>query len=777
MYKHKKDGSLRFAGIPRSFWYSLTFAVSFLILYLGWLLSVNVFHFMSHNDVRGDVSIAVAAFISLIFAWIGPRRATNSLQRRFYLWVPLAFSGALLCQGIGNLMFAYYNIYMPDAPPIPAMLFILGMYPGLLIGIFLLPRDNGGRKIPLRIIINSLMLIMTLITFSWYFVLGPILFENQAMPIAGMIVNTTYGLFDLMLIICLILLSRSISNYGLRNTIRGLSLAMILFVLTDSTLLCEISHSIYDTTWISLGWIGGNFALALSLQALRWQRINVKATHVSMSDATALEAMPIWRSLLPYALIPLVFILVFSLWGRDRTSVLAVVTYCCSLLLLALIFVKQFLAIQEMHDFNRALQILQHVVEEKNGALKQANAHLEALATTDPLTGLPNHRALFENLEKEVERSRRYGHSLSILFFDGDHFKRVNDTHGHSTGDTVLRELGSRAKSVLRGGDTIGRYGGEEFMVLLPETDLPLAREVAERLRVEVATHLLATEQVKGGLHITISIGVATFPIDGQSASEVVEQADQAMYWAKRLGRNQIRTVVEAQQASADSALAATISNLERSDDEQGQDIEQVVRTHQLSTIQSLMWLLELRDRGISTHSYQVSDLAGAIAQELGLKEAEVFAISTAGLLHDIGKIAIPDHLLQKAIPLSENEQALMKQHPELGAQILEVSPYLQDLMPAVHYHHENWDGTGYPDALAGEDIPLAARIIRVSEAYETMLSDRPYQAPRTVEAARNELRRCSGKQFDAAVVEATLQVLQRQEEEVLANNISIAAY
>ncbi|MBA2393420.1 MAG: HD-GYP domain-containing protein, partial [Ktedonobacteraceae bacterium] len=241
--------------------------------------------------------------------------------------------------------------------------------------------------------------------------------------------------------------------------------------------------------------------------------------------------------------------------------------------------------------------------------------------------------------------------------------------------------------------------------------------------------------------------------------------------------RNQIRTVVEAQQASADSALAATISNLERSDDEQGQDIEQVVRTHQLSIIQSLMWLLELRDRGISTHSYQVSDLAGAIAQELGLKEAEVFAISTAGLLHDIGKIAIPDHLLQKASPLSESEQTLMKQHPELGAQILEVSPYLHDLMPAVHHHHENWDGTGYPDALAGEEIPLAARIIRVSEAYETMLSDRSYQASRTVEAARNELRRRSGTQFDAAVVEATLRVLQRQEEEVLSSNLSIATY
>ncbi|MBA2396494.1 MAG: GGDEF domain-containing protein, partial [Ktedonobacteraceae bacterium] len=477
MYRHKNGVSLRFAGIPRSFWYSLAFAGSFLAIYLAWLLSVNVFHIVRRNGAFGDSAVTIGAFASLILAWIGTRHSSGWLQRRFHLWVPLAFSVALLCQGVGNAIFTYYNAYMPEELPAPGMLLILGTYPALLVGIFLLPRDAGKSKVPLRILIDSLMLIMTLITFSWYFVLGPILFENRTMPIAGTVVNAAYALFDLLLISCLILLSRSITRRGLRNAVRGLSLAMILFVLMDSILLYKVLHGDLDTTWISLGWIGGNFALALSLQVLRWQSTDAKITRALMLDATTLEAMPIWRSLLPYALIPLVLVLVFSLWRIDRTSILAIVTYCCSLLLLLLVFIKQFLTIHEIHEFNRVLQRLQSIVEEKNGALKQANAHLEALATTDPLTGLPNHRALFENLEKEVERSRRYGHPLAILFFDGDHFKRVNDTHGHSAGDAVLRELGSRAKSVLRGGDTIGRYGGEEFMVLLPETDLPLARE------------------------------------------------------------------------------------------------------------------------------------------------------------------------------------------------------------------------------------------------------------------------------------------------------------
>jgi putative nucleotidyltransferase with HDIG domain len=184
------------------------------------------------------------------------------------------------------------------------------------------------------------------------------------------------------------------------------------------------------------------------------------------------------------------------------------------------------------------------------------------------------------------------------------------------------------------------------------------------------------------------------------------------------------------------------------------------------------MWLLELRDRGISAHSYQVSDLAAAIVQELRLEPSEVFAVSTAGLLHDIGKIAIPDHLLQKEGPLSAREWALIQQHSELGAQILEVSPYLHALMPAVRHHHENWDGTGYPDALTGENIPLAARIIRVSEAYQAMISNCSYQAQRSAEAARYELERCSGTCFDPAVVAAALRVLAHQGEEALMEKV-----
>ncbi len=201
------------------------------------------------------------------------------------------------------------------------------------------------------------------------------------------------------------------------------------------------------------------------------------------------------------------------------------------------------------------LKHLHEALVEEQEALKEANARLEALATTDMLTGLANHRALQFLLEQESERARRFGRPLSLLFFDGDRFKQVNDTYGHAIGDVVLRELGERARSVLRAGDTVGRFGGEEFLVLLPETDEHAAYIVAERLRGAVAATPLAAREVQGGIALTVSIGLASYPTDGASGGAVREQADQAMYWAKRLGRNQVRTAAEAERANRDAAL------------------------------------------------------------------------------------------------------------------------------------------------------------------------------------------------------------------------------
>jgi len=401
---------------------------------------------------------------------------------------------------------------------------------------------------------------------------------------------------------------------------------------------------------------------------------------------------------------------------------------------------------------------------------KLAVAHeaIQKQALTDPLTDLPNHRAMIEQLDKELERIRRSQRAFSLIFFDGDRFKKVNDTYGHLVGDLVLCELGKRVGNVLRGGDTLGRFGGEEFVVLLPETNAIQADDVAERIRAAVATFPFAPTAVDGGINMTISIGIATYPGDGETINALLDMADQAMYWAKRLGRNQNRTATEARRANH-RAMFDVMTMPDDGRDEtlaDGLHTERLQRAYYLGTIYSLMRMIEVRDTGISRHSHAVSDLATAIAQQLGIEPKSILALGTAALLHDIGKIAIPDALLHNKGPLSSTERTLVQQHPELGEKILEISPFLQELLPAIRHHHERWDGAGYPDRLSGERIPLEARIIAVAEAYDAMLVDRAYQVGRSPGEALAELQRCAGTQFDPKIVQAFRMVLANQQEQ-----------
>ena len=374
-----------------------------------------------------------------------------------------------------------------------------------------------------------------------------------------------------------------------------------------------------------------------------------------------------------------------------------------------------------------------------------------------------------EQLEKELDRAQRYERPFSLLFFDADRFKHVNDTYGHGAGDVVLRHIGERAGSILRGGDTLGRFGGEEFVLLLPETDAEEAGVVAERVRAKIANEPMVIAEDASSLNATVSIGVATYSKDGGGEQELLQQADQAMYMAKRMGRNQVRTAIEAVRLSADIELMTLLQKegQREGEEREGNTPERIRENYTVKIISSLMNLLELRDHEMSQHAYAVSDLATLMAQAMGMDQFQVSRIGMAALLHDIGKVAIPDLLLLKAGPLTLHERTLMQEHAELGAQVLEASPFLHDLMPAVHHHHEHWDGNGYPDQLAGKDIPLAARIITVAEAYDSMVRDHPYQTSCTSEEAQMELSRCAGTQFDPAVVQVFLAVLTKQHEQL----------
>jgi diguanylate cyclase (GGDEF)-like protein/putative nucleotidyltransferase with HDIG domain len=359
-------------------------------------------------------------------------------------------------------------------------------------------------------------------------------------------------------------------------------------------------------------------------------------------------------------------------------------------------------------------------------------------ARTDALTGLLNRRGFEEAFELELERARRGERSLSVLVGDLDDFKQVNDRFGHHAGDLAL----ARASSILahrkRRIDTVARLGGEEFALIVPDADDHSCYMLAERLRTGLREEF-ASDQAP----LTISFGVASYPAHGDSYMGLLGAADDALYAAKELGRD--RTVIYSRE------VVGILAPL---------DHESEPRNEHLATVLALAEALDFRDRTTARHSHTVGRYAELIARELGLPRHAVERLRLAGMLHDVGQIAVSNVLLSKPEPLTDEEWVEIRRHAEIGARIL-ANASLADIGEWVLAHHERLDGDGFPFGITSGSIPLEARILAVADAYEAMTSGRPYRVAKTHEDARAELRRHAGTQFDPAVVEAFLQALE----------------
>jgi len=373
-------------------------------------------------------------------------------------------------------------------------------------------------------------------------------------------------------------------------------------------------------------------------------------------------------------------------------------------------------------------------------------AYLYDAARTDPLTKLPNRRGFREQLDLELERARRAHGHVTLVIGDLDHFKEVNDRSGHQVGDAALQRVARILDGSARQIDLAARVGGEEFALVLPDTGDTDALIVAERLRCAVREEFVADV-----VPITISFGIATYPEHGETAASLLRAADEALYGAKDSGRN--RSVLHS------PALRGT----SRSGPERD-----VAGERFLAVVLDLAEAIDLRFSGSARHSETVGRYAEMMARELGLSDRRIGRVRLAGMLHDVGKVGVPDAILKKPGPLTDAERAVIERHPELGAQILEHES-LADVQAWVRAHHERPDGTGYPHRLHGDALPLEARIVAVADAYEAMTSDRAYRDAIGHEAAHAELRRCAGTQFDAQVVEAFLAVLARESQRAAA--------
>ena len=370
---------------------------------------------------------------------------------------------------------------------------------------------------------------------------------------------------------------------------------------------------------------------------------------------------------------------------------------------------------------------------------------LAEAARTDALTQLKNRLALDQEIEEQLERARRDERELTVLVGDLDHFKVVNDQLGHRAGDRALVRVARILASHGRAADTVARTGGEEFTLLLPGSSEHEAFLAAERMRSAIASEF-ASDPVP----ITFSFGIATFPDHGRSADAVIESADQALYAAKALGRN--RSIIFNREIAAIFAPDAGGRGLDAS---------------HLGKLLSLAEELDVRDAGTNTHSRTVGRLCAMLAEQLGLPPERVERLEVAGRLHDIGKIGVPNAVLQKPGTLGAKEMAHVRTHPEIGAEVLSGHG-LEDLRSWVVAHHERPDGKGYPAGLHGDQIPLEAKIIAVADAYQAMTADRVYRSGIGGKAARVELLRYAGTQFDSRVIAAFMAVLDELEREPL---------
>jgi diguanylate cyclase (GGDEF)-like protein len=367
-----------------------------------------------------------------------------------------------------------------------------------------------------------------------------------------------------------------------------------------------------------------------------------------------------------------------------------------------------------------------------------------AQATVDRLTGVANRPALLAALFNEVERANRYERPLSVAFVDIDHFKAVNDTYGHAAGDEVLRGVAETIRTNLRATDMIGRYGGEEFMLILTETEVEDGALLTEKLRTLVERTRYPVEG-NPELGVTISIGLAGGFGHALRVDPLVRDADAAMYSAKSLGRNQ--TYIFAEPDDDARVPRAPISNDGRA---RAVEVGRIAREAATAALTSAIAPLP-HYRG--QPSALIASIVVAIARQLDLSESEVDRLKIAALLHDVGKVAVPENILEKPSALTSAEWRTVVQHPRIGQVILEQAAALKDSVPIILHHHERYAGHGYPFGLRGSEIPLGARIVAIADAYDAMVNDRPYKRAISHMQAVEELRRHAGTQFDPELV------------------------
>lgn len=391
--------------------------------------------------------------------------------------------------------------------------------------------------------------------------------------------------------------------------------------------------------------------------------------------------------------------------------------------------------------------------------LAEANLKIQEMAFTDGLTGLFNRHYFNESLKREYENSLRYNYPLSCIMADADSFKEINDRYGHLFGDDALCRIAEVIQSMVRKGDVAARYGGDEFVILLPHTDLGGAVILADRIREKLSSETIGNRNKKT-VYLTASFGISSLMAGSLfSMEDLINQADDALYQAKERGKNQTVAWKENIDDSNEEERHVSIQleyykkSLER--------IQLQVKAAYLDLTESLVKAIESRDPLVVDFSKKVMALSVSTAMKMELPNEAIQNIKNAALLHDIGMIGIPDRILLKKAPLTPKEVERIRTHPSIGVEMLQHVSFLDRERQMIMSHHEWFNGTGYPQGLCGKRIPLGARIIAVADAYVAMCHDKTHRKGMDDRKALKELNQQKGEQFDPEVVDAFMEVLE----------------
>lgn len=431
-------------------------------------------------------------------------------------------------------------------------------------------------------------------------------------------------------------------------------------------------------------------------------------------------------------------------------------------------FYGMIMDITERKQNEEKVRIAQQQLAEANDQLRKANVRLQELALIDSHTGIYNHLYLVKAIDLEFNRAKRFNTALSVLMMDIDYFKSINDVYGHLFGDLILKQLANLLSNVVRQYDVVARFGGEEFIVLLPQTDKQNALILAERILDKVRLYTFGDN--KQDVKVKISMGLANYPQDSViNAMDLIEHSDIALTRAKEAGGNRICILDESHKNLEEDNLDrfTTVELLK-------EKINKLTKRTNQSVIESVFAFakaISLKDHYTGEHVEKTVKYAEAIGRELGLSKDDLERINQASMLHDLGKIGIPEQILHKNSALSEEEYNQIKRHPQIGIEILSNIQYFHGVIPFILYHHERWDGKGYPTGLKGEEIPMGARVVAIADVFEALTSDRPYRKAYSSQKAVELICQDSGTKFDPHAVNAFVKVFGENAEVSISSN------